>query len=197
MSSSNYFTVKEGLTDNFVYYLACDQDNNIWVGTQSGLDKVSMENGQYVIEGITRNNSIFQLIQTIAIAKNNQVWTLGNSGSVLRITSNPVSKKFQPQLQISKIKAGDSIIDMPSSGITLSHLQNNITFEVAAPSFVDEKQIMFSYVLEGSDNVHWSEPSRQATLNFINLPHGNYRLKIKASFPVSSYLPQKSHMHSR
>ena len=189
--NQRHITVKEGLTDNFVYYLACDQDNNIWVGTQSGLDKVSMENGQFIVEGITRNNNIFQLIQAIAIAKNNQVWTFGNFGSIIRITNNPVSKEFQPQLQISQVRAGDTVIDMPASGLTVSHLQNNITVEVAAPSFIDEKQIMFSYLLEGSDNKHWSTPSRQATLNFINLPHGRYNLKIKASFPISSYQPRE------
>lgn len=46
-------------------------------------------------------------------------------------------------------------------------------------------------MLQGSDNSQWSTPSTQATLNFINLPHGKYLLKIKSYFPVSSYEPQE------
>ena len=190
LKRQHHFTVKDGLTDNFIYHLTCDKNNNIWVGSQSGLDKVSMQNGQYNVEGVTRNNNIFQLIQNISVTKNNQVWTLGNSGSILRVTNNPVSNVYQPQLQISKIKVNDSIYDMPADGIRFTHLQNNITFELAAPSFIDEKQIKFSYLLEGSDNKTWSTPSQQPTLNFINLPHGTYKLRLKATFPVS-YSPQE------
>ena len=190
LKRQQHFTVKDGLTDNFIYYLACDRNNNIWVGSQSGLDKVSMQNGQYTVEGITRNNNIFQLIQNISVTKNNQVWTLGNSGSILRVTNNPVSNVYHPQLQISKIKVTDSVYDIPPDGLRFTHLQNNITFEMAAPSFIDEQQIKFSYLLEGSDNKQWSAPSQQATLNFINLPHGTYKLRVKASFPVS-YSPQE------
>ncbi len=189
--SQTHFTVHEGLTDNFIYFLTCDMKNNIWVGSQSGLDKISHENGNYIVEGVTRNNNIFQLIQSIFISKTNQVWTFGNSGSVLRISNNPNPIEYLPQLQIGRIKTTDTSFDIPSNGLRLPYYQNNITFEVAAPSFIDEKQILFSYVLEGSDNNKWSTPSRQATLNFINLPHGNYRLKIKATFPVSSYAPQE------
>jgi signal transduction histidine kinase len=50
---------------------------------------------------------------------------------------------------------------------------------------------MFSYMLNGTANAHWSMPSREATLNFINLPHGKYELRIKASFPVSYYTQQE------
>jgi signal transduction histidine kinase len=183
----HHFTVQEGLTDNFISYISCDQDNNIWVGTQSGLDKISAREGQYQVEGITRNNNIFQLIQNVAVSKNGQVWTLGNSGSMLRINNNQLQSDYRPQLQISRIKTTDSVFDMPLNNLTLSYLENNITFEVAAPSFVDEKQVMFSYILEGSPNAIWSNPIREATFNFINLPHGKYHLRIKASFPVASY----------
>jgi ligand-binding sensor domain-containing protein len=111
----HHFTVQQGLTDNFVYFLACDKSNNIWAGSQSGLDKISLENGQYIVEGVTRNNNIFQLIQTISVSKNGQVWSLGNAGSVLRITNKSSNIHYRPQ-QISRIKAIDTIFDMPSSG---------------------------------------------------------------------------------
>ena len=190
LKSMHHFKVKDGLTDNFIYSIACDKNNNIWVATQSGLDKISMENGQFIIEGVTRNNNIFQFIQAIAIPKTNQVWTLGNSGSLLRIANTPASKEYKPQLQISLMKVNDSVVYMPRNDLTFSYFQNNITFEVAAPSFIDEHQVKFSYLLEGSDNNQWSAPSPQATLNFINLPHGKYTLKIRAFFPVSSYASQ-------
>jgi signal transduction histidine kinase/ligand-binding sensor domain-containing protein len=181
------FTVQDGITDNFISYVTCDHDNNIWVGSQSGLDKISMRNGQYQVEGTTRNNNIFQLIQSVAVTKNDQVWTLGNAGSILRINNNELQSNYRPQIQISRIKTTDTVFGMPKNNLTLPYLENNITFEVAAPSFVDEKQVMFSYILEGSRNAVWSKPSREATFNFINLPHGKYKLKVKASFPLASY----------
>jgi signal transduction histidine kinase len=74
--------------------------------------------------------------------------------------------------------------DHPAS---LIYLQNNLSFSVAAPTFIDEKSIRFSYQLEGSNNKFWSDPSPQALINFINLPPGQYRLKVKAIFQNSPY----------
>ena len=69
----------------------------------------------------------------------------------------------------------------------LTYHQNNLSFSVAAPSFVDERSINYSYMLEGSGNHTWSKPGNNATFNFINLSPGNYTLKIRSDFPELLY----------
>ena len=41
------FTKKDGLSDNFNAYLACDASNNIWSCSPSGLDKISFSRNKF------------------------------------------------------------------------------------------------------------------------------------------------------
>jgi len=71
-----------------------------------------------------------------------------------------------------------------------SYRQNNFSFTVAATSFIDETSITYSYLLEGSGNKNWSEPSNNSAFNFINLSPGDYTLKIRSEFPEATYSSQ-------
>src|SRR6266536_4249170 len=76
------------------------------------------------------------------------------------------------------------------------HNENNIAFLVAAPSFIDEKQVTYSYLLEGSGNKQWSDTTPvNAVINLTNLSSGKYLLKVKAFFPSTSYSPAELSYH--
>jgi signal transduction histidine kinase len=193
LAFQQHFTTHDGLTDNFIVYLNTSGNNTLWVGTQGGLDKISLKQGTFTIEGITRSNNVFEFIHTIAVSKDHRVWICGASGSTMVINDQQqnLRNNYKPQLQITSIKTPDTSIYLPSNHIQFNYDQNNLSFEAAAPSFIDEKQIMFSYLLEGSNNNRWSTPSTQASFNFINLPPGNYKLNVKAIFPVREYDSQQ------
>jgi signal transduction histidine kinase len=73
---------------------------------------------------------------------------------------------------------------------TFRYNQNNLSFSVAAPSFVDERSIQYSCRLKGSRNNTWSAPSNNATFYFINLSPGDYTLQVRSDFPERLYPPQ-------
>jgi signal transduction histidine kinase len=61
---------------------------------------------------------------------------------------------------------------------------------VAALSFIDERSINYSYLLQGSGNDNWSKASNNSSFNFINLSPGNYTLKVRSDFPEAIYPSQ-------
>ena len=187
--SATQFTTKNGLTDNFIYYLTCDNKNVIWVGTQTGLDKIFFKNDRYIIGNISKTNNFFQSILKIIATKDSVVWALTNEGTVLKIanSSPSVSSLPEPAL-LTSLKVNGQLFNDHVSGF--SYRQNNLTFNVAAPSFINEKSIMYSYLLKGSGNNNWSEPSNNSVFNFINLPPGNYVLQIRSDFPELMYPSQ-------
>ncbi len=68
-----------------------------------------------------------------------------------------------------------------TSSITLTHLENLVSFEFAALHFTNPKKNQYAYQLEGWDN-HWIKTdfkNRRAT--YTNLPSGDYVLRVKAS----------------
>lgn len=185
-------TAAMGLSDNFISYLAVDGDNNIWACSPAGLDKINIKNGTPVIENITRQNNIYQSVDKVVIDKKNTAWALLSNGLIKITTGNKQPSGYVPSLIVSMIKAGKDTMKM-EAGTKLSHKQNNLSFYFAATSFLDEKQVLYSYRLHGSTNTQWSEPSNNATFSFIDLRPGEYTLEIKANFPAGRYPEQITH----
>lgn len=189
LDSSKQFTTRQGLTDNFIYRLYCDENNTIWVGTQTGLDKIFIKNGKYIIENITKSINIYQTISKITSGDKNITWALTSAGTIIKVSSNTsIGQTSAPPLLLTSLMVND----LPCSDTirTFAHDENNFSIRVASPSFIDERSILYSYQLKGSGKNNWSEPSNNSTFNFINLAPGTYELKLKADFPASRYAPQ-------
>lgn len=183
-------TANTGLSDDFIIYLTCDDDNAIWVSSFNGLDKITMKNGVPVVENLTKQNNIYQSVFKVVIDKNNIATGIVSNG-IIRITPEKnEAQDYSPAVMVSMIKSGKDTIPV-GEGSLLHHRQNNITFYFSATSYLDEKQVMYSYRLLGANNEHWSEPSNNGSVSFISLPPGDYTLDIKARFPARRY-PDKT-----
>ena len=182
VQSIRQLTTRNGISENFVNYLFCDKDNNIWACTPSGLDKIRIDNNRFLVENITRSANLYLSILKIQQTAKGQLWILTTSGVV---TYNPVRipvNGWKPRISFSDIIMSDTgQIPLPGDR-ELKYFQNNFTFQLSAPTFIDEKQTRFSYLLEGSGNKNWSSLSTDASINFVNLPPGEYTLRAKAVF---------------
>jgi signal transduction histidine kinase/ligand-binding sensor domain-containing protein len=187
--SIRHFTTREGLTDNFIYCLYCDNNNAIWVGSQTGLDKIFPSSDQYVIKNITKSKNIFQSIYNIVVNSDKSLWARTSAGSIIRVVDETsAAYPVPPTLLLTSMTInGEKHSDSVHS---FSYHQNTFSFSVAAPSFINEKSIRYSYLLKGSSVKNWSEPSGNPVFTFINLSPGNYELLIKADFPSQLYPSQ-------
>ncbi|MEO7264621.1 MAG: hypothetical protein ABIW38_06895, partial [Ferruginibacter sp.] len=182
-----HFDVGNGLTDNFITSLSCDSFNNIIVGTQTGLDRIIIKNQKSNrVENLTRASNYFALI--------NQTWAdkeyaygLTFSGVLLEVSPGKEKKSgFSPLLILEEMKVNAQPVSAEKN--TFSYKENNISFFIAAPSFVDEKEVTYTYLVEGSGNSHWSDTTvANAVINLTNLSAGKYMLKMKAFFPSGLY----------
>jgi signal transduction histidine kinase len=180
-------TTVDGLSENFMQYLYCDRDNNIWACSPSGLDKVKMENDHFLVENVTGSNNLYIPISKIQQTARGLFWILSDGGVITYDPVRPPSNGWRPQLSLAeRVYSNKGAVPIPSNG-RLKFFQNNIAFQLAAPSFIDEKQTRFSYLLEGSGNKSWSTPSRDASINLVNLSPGEYILRAKAIFLHGRY----------
>jgi signal transduction histidine kinase len=120
---------------------------------------------------------------------------------------NPIAKRDYSQIYpalIRRVSTGDSILFYGSNifpcdgsvignneqkcvnaspivdlGTILKHKENSITFTYSLPFFEGEKPNEYSFWLVGYDN-DWSEWSNETKKEYTNLPHGNYRFRVKA-----------------
>ncbi|HWR32041.1 MAG TPA: ATP-binding protein, partial [Chitinophagaceae bacterium] len=184
-----HFTSKEGLSDNFVSYLFADTDNALWACTPSGLDKIRLKNGHPRIENITRQNNVYQSIGKVVMDKDKRIWALSSVGLIKIDYSREIASDYIPKLTITQVRSGADTLNAKKD-LSLSYKQNNLNFYFAAPTFLDEKHVVYSYRLQGSSNEEWTIPSNNASVSFIDLHSGNYILNVKASFPAGRYPDQ-------
>ncbi len=183
-----HFHTGNGTTDNFVTSLAIDKDNNILAGTQTGLDRLIKTNdGNYRIENITKINNIFSYITELWTDAGNNSYALTNTGAVMQLAPVlPGHIIAEPHLLMEEIKVNGKLLTEWRSALRLRHDQRNLTFSLAAPSYIDEKQVKYSYLLSGSGNKEWSDTSSAADITLLNLAPGDYTLHVKAIFLSTS-----------
>lgn len=184
-----HFHTGNGLSDNFVTSLACDSMNNIVAGTQTGLDLIFFNpDSSYRIENLSRNSNFFAYI-SITWSEAEHAYALTNSGVVLKVATTTVEENNgSPQLLLEELRVNTKTILQQKNHF--SHKENTLSFYVAAPSFIDEKHVRYTYLLRGSGNYHWSDTTAaNSIINLTNLSYGNYILHVKAFFPSDAYPP--------
>jgi signal transduction histidine kinase/ligand-binding sensor domain-containing protein len=186
LQSTIHLTTLQGLTDNFIYSLHCDSHNNMWVGTQTGMDKISFKNGVPRIENITKSKNTFQGIYRMINEAEKVIWALTSNGEIVSVSEpDTLKSKFTPSLFITSLIVNDSLYEQKKTNFTYD--QNYFSVRVATPSFLDEKSIRYSYWLKGGTATNWSKPSNNSLFNFINLAPGSYELNVKAEYPANIY----------
>ncbi len=182
LQSTKRLSTTEGLSENFISFLFCDKDNHIWACTPSGLDKIEVNGNQFRIENITRSNNLYFPISKIQQTGKGLFWILSSAGIITYNPERPTMSDWKPRLSITHMILNDTGHMPIPPDHKLAYNRNNLVFHLSAPTFIDEKQTRFSYILEGSGNEQWSEPSTNASINLVNLPPGSYTLRIRGIF---------------
>lgn len=177
----SHLTTRDGLSENFVNYLYTDKVNSIWACTPAGLDQVKFTRNGFSIARITRSNNLYHPVSKIQQSSDGIYWILLRSGL---ITYEPSIHQpgWKPELIFTDVIIGNAKQKILLPGDELKHQQNNLFFELSAPTYIDEAQTRFSYNLAGSGVDEWSDPSSNSTINFVNLTPGKYNLRAKAIF---------------
>lgn len=82
---------------------------------------------------------------------------------------------------ITSITVNNIPKDFPNStqSLSISHKQNNISFDFTAIEYNFPERLSFSYQLEGYDK-QWSTPGSNRRKSYTNLPAGTYTFRVKA-----------------
>ncbi len=132
-----------------------------------------------------KNRNIYSVnVDPSSTETNTTAWFSGPDG-VVRYEGN-LENNFRGKLNVAIRNmniAGDSLVfaggvDFPDK-MNISHDYNSISLGYAAPFFIGQKDMQYSTYLEGLDK-DWSEWTKQATREYINLPAGKYSFKVKA-----------------
>lgn len=185
---------RDGLPSDFIYFVAADEDDFIWVGTEQGISKLklnenleieqnlnfSFENG---LTGVETNRNAFML---------NDEKYFGLIDGLYKYNELDRSRWHSFDLHLRDIEIfygqypsrdfSDSLFSFYRLPFKprLPFDRNHITFHFNRVDKRHPTSVKFKYYLENFDKT-WSQPSSIGSVTYSNLPPGDYTLNVVAS----------------
>ncbi|HXC03556.1 MAG TPA: two-component regulator propeller domain-containing protein, partial [Bacteroidia bacterium] len=194
-SIENYDTEK-GLHSSNIYLLSTDDHGNLFVGSESGLDRLTLDAESKMID--IRHfgpNEGFTGIETCqnAVFRDQKGWMW--FGTINGLTAyNPTNKtknNTPPNIFISGISLFYNPLEQTpyaqqtgpwgerTTPLILPHNQNLLTFDFSAINLSSPDNVLFQWKLEGFDK-DYSPASARKDATYSNLGPGDYTFQVKA-----------------
>lgn len=199
------FNHTNGLTSSNIYLLTADNLNNLFVGTETGLDLVSFDKDRKITE--VKHYSKGEGFTGIETCQN-AVWNDAD-GTIWFGTINGLSK-YNPANLVKNVNppittiSGISLLYKPISEteyssfvgdwnqiskLELPYSDNHLTFNFQGINFSNPDAVRYQWKLEGTDK-DWSPPQNQKTTTYQNLSAGNYTFMVRACNEDGVWNPQ-------
>lgn len=189
------YSKKDGLPNDFIYFINADEKNKVLVGTGYGVCNLSVNSDGKLntIESYGKPDGLIgmECNNNAVLKSSDSTFWFGTAKGLFHF--NPNAEKVQvaaPFILFKSLKLFSSDIKDSSlyerlsawfnipQQLILSHHQNNLTFEFGAIYFTNPFDIYYKYKLEGLDKDYVT--ASNGVVNYSALPPGKYTLKAKA-----------------
>jgi ligand-binding sensor domain-containing protein/signal transduction histidine kinase len=180
------YTINDGLCDNNICGILCDDSGNLWISTHNGLSRLSPNTKEFrnYYEGDGLQGNKFN-IGSCYKSKNGELFFGGNNGFNRFYPEKIEDNLHRPPVIINQFRKLGKETDFNGlyseiNEIELSYKDIFFSFEFAALDFVDPEKNQYAYKLEGFDR-DWINSGNQRYANYTNIGGGDYIFKVKAS----------------
>ncbi|MEO6542285.1 MAG: histidine kinase, partial [Ferruginibacter sp.] len=176
-----------------IYSLLKKNEQQLLVGTGTGLDLLTMTGKDTIVENLSLRNNIFPPFINLINNKDSSTLCLSGSGSLYHLQKDTkFSSGYIPTAFFRSIAVNGRPIQDDEHAF--SYNMNNFLFSISAPSFLDNKNMKFHFLLTG-DGTQWEQYGNSADYSIINLQPGSYTLTGGIQYPGRSY-PDKQLVYS-
>lgn len=168
-------TQEDGLADNICKKLFIKNDET-WVVTNNGINKVDFKNDQAVVESFGFTNSLLTDDVNCLFIGDKNAYFATNSGLVYFDINYSIHKNEAPKVYITSIVNNNNKLGMNHPDHILDPSNNSITFFYSAIDF-QNKNILYRYRLK--PDAPWTE-TRSRRIEFSTLEPGAYVFELSA-----------------
>lgn len=186
------YNKEDGLPSNVTYSILEDKEKNLWISTSSGLVEFNPETENLNI--YTKSNGLLSDQFNYSSAYHDETGEM-YFGSVNGLISfNPddfIQNKYHPPIYVNDIQINNEEVEVRTENsplnkslsfverIELNNTQSTFSLEFASLSYTAPEMTKYWYKLEGLNN-SWIALGKNHTVNFTELPPGEYNFKVKA-----------------
>ena len=189
-----HYSVRDGLPNHTIHGILEDREGNIWVSTNKGLSRylrtekrfINYDSGDGLLNNEFTDGAAFHHQPSGRFyfgGINGADWFYPKEISISAEKPKVVLTGFR--LYNQTIYPGDESGVLPKNidfmdEITLRHNQNFFGVEFATLNYHNAPKTSFAYKLENF-NIDWVDVESQREAIFTNVPHGDYRLLVRAT----------------
>lgn len=180
----SYIRAENGLANNCVESVVCDDQGNVIAGTDQGISIVNSSDGS-VRNIYSRHGLRADTYNENAILHTDKGRIfLGNLTGLVELKNSTADNTKQnlgvmpPSITSIDIN-NEPRYDHLTDEICLSHDQNNLCFSFSSFAYQDVSSVIYSYWLEGVDR-DWRPSTKESQALFTNLSPGHYKLHVRS-----------------
>lgn len=171
---------ENGLTSDFISNIYVEDDHQIWLCTNAGLNLLTLSDTGYTIQSITSSEGLISNNVSDIEVINDTVWVATRSGicyfhkSMLSQEKETLETCF---LRFLGLKINDRPHDLTNK-IELAYDQNRLEFRFQGISYASRSPLQYRYKMDGLESEWTTTESRSAL--YPSLPPGNYKFIVEA-----------------
>ncbi len=183
-----------GLSNNSPYFVRF-VDGFLWVGHQSGLDKIVLNpNGTINSKRAFSKADGFGGVETndkaFMVSKDGSVWFGSIKGAYRYVQENDIPKTTAPFMLLSNLRIQYGAVNWrkeypdlkEKNGLPVdpvfNHEHNHISFDFTGIDFQNADGVVYQFMLEGYDS-DWSPETKESSASYPYLPPGKYTFKVR------------------
>jgi signal transduction histidine kinase/ligand-binding sensor domain-containing protein len=190
------YTTKEGMNADFIYSVATDHRNQVWLGTGRGVNKIKFDTATEAIQitslSIPGDISSAECNQAGALYDENKNLWIGTVYGLFKFLPDSVKKQnYFPPVILQEVQVfSKEIPPRRSAGflnnwysipkdLRLAHNENHLSFSFRCPSYLQGESILYQYQLEGLEKTY-SALTPNHYVVYPALPPGHYTFRARA-----------------
>lgn len=188
-----YINETNGLSSNNIYLMYYDSNENLWCGSEKGVDKLRLDNNNKIlsIENYTVNEGFIGVETNLNACledQNGDIW-FGTINGALKYNEETDKKNtFENKTYITDIKLFFEDFDLNEysdsndsseipSKLILPYDHNHLSFNFIGLCFSNPQKVKYKYRLIGQSD-KWSPASSDNKAIFTNIAHGEYEFQV-------------------
>jgi signal transduction histidine kinase/ligand-binding sensor domain-containing protein len=197
-----HYTLKDGLPNNVIQSIVEDNNQNIWIGTSSGLakcEKAVIKPFNFLIKRFSKEDGLqgeYFNKSSVFKSRSGQLYFGGTNGFNMFIPDSIKDDPNKPDIVFNKLEISNKEITLqePFDGkillnntlshtrqIELSYKHKSIYIEFVSLYFGDPKNIQYAYMLYPLQKSWQYTRTPRNFATFYSIPDGDYVFKVKAA----------------
>ncbi len=182
-----HYTEEQGMPNNTIHGIVCDQYNKVWVSSNKGLSSISLTNNEIInytqSDGLQSNEFSDGAYYKSPFTQH--IYFGGINGFNAFVPQNIQRITFMPKITLNNLSIDNKVCTLSdhtdhTGRLQLHWTQKSFVFNFAILDYIHPTKCELAYRLVPY-NEHWIEQQNSHTISFSNIPSGDYTLEIRYS----------------